>query len=105
MTLLPRNKMDGTSLNVKNSQDGRNAEGGGGRGYARPRMINDTKLCYTVPEAAQLLGFSRNFGYELARKGQLPIVRFGHRMLVPKAAFHKMLGESLKNEDEKGNDY
>jgi excisionase family DNA binding protein len=51
-----------------------------------------------VPEAAQLLGFSRNFGYELARTGQIPILRFGKRMLVPKAAFDKMLGVSPENE-------
>jgi len=61
----------------------------------------DTKLCYTVPEAAQLLGFSRNFGYELARTGQIPILRFGKRMLVPKAAFDKMLGLLPESEVEK----
>jgi len=94
------NKRASTLLNVSNSQDGRNAEGGGGRGIARPRTINDTKLCYTIPEAAQLLGFSRNFGYQLAREGELPIIRFGKRMLVPKAAFHKMLGVSPEKEAE-----
>ena len=60
----------------------------------------DTKLCYTVPEAAQLLGVSRNFGYELARTGQLPIIRLGNRIIVPKAAFHKMLGVSPEKEAE-----
>ena len=66
----------------------------------QPCAAKDTKLCYTVPEAAQLLGFSRNFGYELARTGQLPIIRFGKRMLVPKAAFHKMLDELPENGEE-----
>lgn len=50
------------------------------------------KLCYSVPEAAKLLGVSRNFGYELARRGALPVIRFGKRMLVPKAQLDKMLG-------------
>jgi len=76
-------------------------KGGGGHGIASPRPTNEEKLCYTVPEAAQLLGFSRNFGYELARTGQLPIVRFGHRMLVPKATFDKMLGILPESEAEK----
>ena len=67
------------------------AHGGEGRGIARPRPNNDNKLCYTVPEAAELLGFSRNFGYELAKTGQIPILRFGKRMVVPKAKFDKML--------------
>ena len=70
-------------------------------GIARPRDANENKLCYTVPEAAQLLGFCRNFGYELARTGQIPILRFGKRMLVPKALFDKMLGVSPENEAEK----
>ncbi len=75
----------------------REASGGGcGRGIARP--VQENRLCYTVPEAAELLGFSRNFGYELARTGQIPIVRFGKRMLVPKSAFNKMLGVLPGNE-------
>ena len=70
----------------------------GGSGLEHPGRTNMNKLCYTVPEAAQLLGFSRNFGYELARTGQIPILRFGKRMLVPKAAFDKMLGVSAESE-------
>ena len=77
------------------------ATGGGGRGIASHRTINDKRLCYTVTEAAQLLGVSRNFGYELARTGQIPIRRFGGRILVPKAAFHRMLGELPEKEVEK----
>lgn len=80
---------------------GRGEGGGGGRGITRPRSGQENRLCYTVPEAAELLGFSRNFGYELARTGQIPIIRFGKRMLVPKAAFDKMLGVSPENEAEK----
>lgn len=46
-----------------------------------------------MPEAAKLLGFSRNFGNELARRGEIPNRRFGKRILVPKAAFEKLLEE------------
>ena len=74
-------------------KSGSNAQGGGGRGIARPRPNDDNKLCYTVPEAAALLGLSRNFGYELAKRGEIPIIRFGKRMLVPKEIFEKMLGK------------
>lgn len=74
-------------------KDGRMAQGGAGRGIARPSPNNDNKLCYTVPEAAALLGFSRNFGYELAKTGQIPILRFGKRMVVPKAKFDKLLNQ------------
>ena len=72
-------------------KSGSNAQGGDGRGIARPCPNNDNKLCYTVPEAAELLGFSRNFGYELARRGEIPTLKFGNRIVVPKAKFDKML--------------
>ncbi|MFC1901370.1 helix-turn-helix domain-containing protein [Chloroflexota bacterium] len=71
---------------------GSNAQGGGGRGIARPHHINNNKLCYTVPEAAQLLGFSRNQGYELAKRGEIPIIKLGNRFRVPKILFHEKFG-------------
>ena len=52
-------------------------------------------LCISIPEAAKLLGISRNTGYEMARMGQLPTIRCGQRRLVvPKAALMKMLEEA-----------
>ncbi|MFC1912701.1 helix-turn-helix domain-containing protein [Chloroflexota bacterium] len=53
--------------------------------------MND-KAVLTIPEAARLLGFSRGFGYELARRGEIPVIRFGRRLVVPKAAFERMIG-------------
>ena len=46
----------------------------------------------TIPEAARALGVSRNFGYELARRGEITVIRLGRRILVPKAPFERMLG-------------
>ena len=52
-------------------------------------------LCISVPAAARMLGVSRNTGYEMARLGQLPIIRCGQRrLLVPRAALLKMLEET-----------
>lgn len=67
-----------------------------GRVQGRKRKSTDGKgpemrLCITVPEAAAMLGVSRNFGYELVRQGQLPVIRFGKRLLIPRAALEKML--------------
>jgi excisionase family DNA binding protein len=50
------------------------------------------RLTYTVEEAAKLLGLSRNTAYELAKIGELPTIRMGRRLLVPRAALHRMLG-------------
>jgi excisionase family DNA binding protein len=43
-------------------------------------------------EAGELLEISRVFGYELVARGELPVVRFGRRIVVPKAALHELLG-------------
>jgi excisionase family DNA binding protein len=42
------------------------------------------RLVYTVAEAAQLLGVSRAFAYELVARGEIPVIRLGRRILIPK---------------------
>ena len=44
-----------------------------------------------IPQAAKVLGISRNLGYELARAGKIPCLRLGRRVLVPKAALTELL--------------
>jgi excisionase family DNA binding protein len=46
----------------------------------------DDRLVFTVTEVAELLGVSRAFAYELAARGELPVLRLGRRIVVPKAA-------------------
>ena len=48
---------------------------------------------YTVTEAAQLLGLSRNRTYEAISAGEVPALRIGRRVLVPRAALERMLSE------------
>ncbi|WP_084515702.1 helix-turn-helix domain-containing protein [Microbacterium luticocti] len=40
------------------------------------------RVTCTVEEAAKALGISRGAAYEAARRGDLPVTRFGTRMLV-----------------------
>jgi excisionase family DNA binding protein len=75
-----------------------NGSGGGGRGMPRLNQ-GKAKLCYTIPEAAELIGVSRNHGYELARRGELPIVKMGKLKFVPKAKLHKMFGFYEESEE------
>jgi len=49
------------------------------------------RLVYTVPEAGRLLGLSRNGSYEAAKRGEIPTIKVGRLLLVPKVAFHRML--------------
>lgn len=51
----------------------------------------------TIPEAAQELGISRNGAYEAAKRGEIPIVRIGRRLLVPRDAIDQMLRRALAN--------
>ncbi len=50
----------------------------------------------TVDQAAKLLGISRNLAYELVRLGQIPSVRLGRRIVVPRAALERLLEEVVR---------
>jgi excisionase family DNA binding protein len=52
----------------------------------------------TVPEAARRLGIGRNSAYEAARRGEIPVIRLGKRMVVPLAAFDAMLAVQSKQQ-------
>ena len=45
----------------------------------------------TVEEAATILGVGRNKAYEAARSGEIPTIRIGRRLLVPRAALERLL--------------
>ncbi len=46
----------------------------------------------TVEEAAATLGISRAGAYDAVRRGEIPSIRIGRRVLVPRAALHRILG-------------
>jgi excisionase family DNA binding protein len=46
---------------------------------------------YTVDQAAKILGISRWAAYQAAREGELPTIRIGKRLIVPRAALERML--------------
>ena len=54
---------------------------------------DDGRLTYTLTEAAFRLGISRALAYEAAQRGELPVCRIGRRMLVPRAALLRLLGQ------------
>ena len=51
----------------------------------------DPRLTRTIEETAERLGISRGLAYALAKKGELPTIRLGHRLLVPTAALERLL--------------
>jgi excisionase family DNA binding protein len=59
-------------------------------------MPEEDRKTYDVPEAGRLLGISRNAAYDAAKSGQIPTIRIGNRILVPKAKFDRILsGEAV----------
>ena len=60
-------------------------------------------LVISVEEAAKLLGISRGLAYEAARQGELPVIRLGRRLLVPRARLLELVGAAHGfPSDEKG---
>ena len=53
-----------------------------------------TRLTTTIPEAAELLGIGRNTAYEAVRRGEIPTIRIGKRILVPVIALERLLDGS-----------
>ena len=57
-----------------------------------PAILAGDRLVLTVTEAGTLLGLSRAFTYELVARGEIPVIRLGRRIVVPKAALLEMVG-------------
>ncbi len=45
------------------------------------------KLVYSIQEAANLLGISRSYAYELVRNGTIPALELGKKRVIPKEKF------------------
>lgn len=56
----------------------------------------------TVPEAGKILGIGRSVAYEAARSGQIPTIRVGRRILVPRFALERLLIEAGEHPSRSG---
>lgn len=54
-------------------------------------MENSQKYVLSVEDAGKRLGLSRPSAYQAVKRGELPVIRIGRRLLVPVAALEKML--------------
>jgi excisionase family DNA binding protein len=55
--------------------------------------IDDLPDVLTIDETARLLRISRGLAFAAARRGDIPAVRVGRRLLVPRARLLTWLGE------------
>jgi len=51
----------------------------------------DERLVWSVEEMAARLGISRSFAYEAVQRGDIPHLRIGRRILIPRSALHRLV--------------
>jgi excisionase family DNA binding protein len=56
--------------------------------------VDEDELTISVPEAGRRLGLGKNASYEAARRGELPVLRFGRKLRVPRVALERLLIEA-----------
>lgn len=61
--------------------------------------MNDNQRLLTVPEAAKLLRIGRNLAYELVSRGEIPSIRLGRLIRVPRAALEEHLSAGRASND------
>jgi hypothetical protein len=49
-------------------------------------------LAYSIPQAGRMIGLSRNASYEAAKRGEIPTIAFGSRLIVPRVPWLRKLG-------------
>lgn len=54
--------------------------------------LQDLPPTLSIPEAAEILGVGRDLAYQAARRGELPTVRVGRRLLVRTDQLLELLG-------------
>jgi excisionase family DNA binding protein len=64
-----------------------------------PRRLDDLPAFLTVPEAAALLRLGRTACYEAVARGQIPSLKFGAKLRIPRGALL-----ALAREHPVGND-
>ncbi len=55
--------------------------------------MKEERLTLTIEETARLLGIGRQLAYDRVKTGEIPVLRIGRRLLVPRIALEKMLQE------------
>lgn len=59
-------------------------------------------LVYTVSEAAELLGISKSYAYDLVKQKKLPVLEIGKRRVIPKRMLEEwILANTEFHMDEK----
>jgi excisionase family DNA binding protein len=55
------------------------------------QTLPEERIVLTVPEAARVLGIGRDQAYRACRRGDLPTIRIGRRILVSRVSLEQFL--------------
>ena len=61
--------------------------------------MNTGKVVLTVAETAQILGLSRNSTYQGISTGEIPHIKIGKRILIPRIALERMLEVQIQGDE------
>ncbi len=64
--------------------------------------MTEERLTFTVKETARLLGIGRQLAYDRVKTGEIPVLKIGRRLLVPRIALEKMLDSVGGSNDNRG---
>ena len=64
------------------------------------KMQDSGKLCLNAKETAAILGLSKSSIYQGVSTGEIPHIKVGKRILIPRFALEKMLAEAGMNQKE-----
>lgn len=59
------------------------------------------RLTLSVEEARQQLGLSKGLMYEALRSGQIPSIRIGRRILIPRVALEQLLDQVVVHKEHR----
>lgn len=65
--------------------------------------MQNKRLALTVKEAAELLGISKNSAYQACLTGELPHIKIGKRVIIPRLALERLLSGEDKESRDAGN--
>ena len=57
--------------------------------------MNQSSRVLTVSEVADLVGISRSLAYQLVARGEIPFLRFGRRIVIPREAVDSLLASTI----------
>ncbi len=63
-----------------------------------PSNESHEKLTLSMAETATLLGIGLGTAYKAAKRGEIPIIKFGRSVRVPRAALFRLLGNTSSND-------